>query len=160
MAFCKLCDIVCSVSAEAAISSIDASTSSDDAATSSVERAFSCAFTVSCSADAVTCCTRAAMSCVVEDTLAIVGAICCILDKICSKRAALGRIKAKVFVMPIDEDMFFPVRDCEAEQKLIPNSELKVIHSVCGHFGLFGADGADYFRQVDGYLNELLATKI
>ena len=26
--------------------------------------------------------------------------------------AALGRITAKTFVMPIDEDMFFPVRDC------------------------------------------------
>lgn len=30
--------------------------------------------------------------------------------------AALGQIKAKVFVMPIDEDLFFPPRDCEAEQ--------------------------------------------
>lgn len=73
---------------------------------------------------------------------------------------ALGRIKAKVFVMPIDEDMFFPVRDCEAEQKLIPNSELKVIKSVCGHFGLFGAEGADYHNQIDEYLNELLAIKV
>lgn len=44
---------------------------------------------------------------------------------------ALGRIQANVFVMPIDEDMFFPVRDAEAEQKLIPNSELRVIHQIC-----------------------------
>ncbi len=73
---------------------------------------------------------------------------------------ALGRIKAKTYVMPIDEDMFFPVRDCEAEQKLIPNSELKVIHSICGHFGLFGSEGEAYFAQVDGYLKELLDTAV
>ncbi len=30
--------------------------------------------------------------------------------------AALGRITAKVFVMPIDEDLLFPVRDCSPEQ--------------------------------------------
>jgi pimeloyl-ACP methyl ester carboxylesterase len=34
--------------------------------------------------------------------------------------AALGRVRAKTFAMPIDEDMFFPVRDCQAEQRLIP----------------------------------------
>ena len=33
--------------------------------------------------------------------------------------AALGRITAKTFVMPIDEDMFFPPRDCRAEQEMI-----------------------------------------
>ena len=77
-----------------------------------------------------------------------------------SLEEALGRIKAKVFVMPISEDMFFPVRDCEAEQKLIPNSELKVIESICGHFGLFGGDGADYHNQIDDYLNELLAINV
>lgn len=69
---------------------------------------------------------------------------------------ALGRIQAKVFVMPIDEDMFFPIRDCEAEQQLIPNSELKVIESRLGHFGLFGAEES-YFEQIDSYLNELLS---
>ena len=74
--------------------------------------------------------------------------------------AALGRIKAKVMVMPIDEDMFFPVRDCAAEQALIPNSELKIISSICGHFGLFGADGADYFNQIDQHLSELLALEV
>ena len=30
---------------------------------------------------------------------------------------ALGRVRAKTFIMPISEDMFFPVRDCQAEQK-------------------------------------------
>ena len=71
---------------------------------------------------------------------------------------ALGRIKAKVFVMPIDEDMFFPPRDCEYEQKMIPNSELRVIKS-CGHLGLSGV-GPDYMLQIDKNLGELLAAPV
>ena len=58
--------------------------------------------------------------------------------------------------MPIDEDMFFPPRDCEAEQKMIPNSELRVIHSIDGHLALFGVD-PDYIGQVDKHLADLLA---
>ena len=54
--------------------------------------------------------------------------------------AALGRIRAKTFVMPISEDMFFPPRDCAAEEALIPDSELRVIDSVAGHLGLFGLE--------------------
>jgi homoserine O-acetyltransferase len=71
-------------------------------------------------------------------------------------KAALGRIKAKTFVMPIDEDMFFPPRDCEAEQRLIPGSELRVINSLGGHLALFGIE-ADFKAQVDRTLSELLA---
>lgn len=74
-------------------------------------------------------------------------------------KAALGRIKAKVFVMPISEDMFFPPRDCEYEQKMIPNSEFRVIHDIGGHLGLFGI-GPEYNAQVDKHLGELLATKV
>lgn len=70
---------------------------------------------------------------------------------------ALRRIKAKTFVLPIDSDMFFPPADCEFEQKLIPNSELRMIHTVDGHLGLFGLD-PEYIGQVDGHLRELLAT--
>ena len=69
--------------------------------------------------------------------------------------AALGRVKARTFVMPIDEDMFFPVRDCAAEQKLVPDSELRVIESVAGHLGLFGLEPG-YMEQVDLHLGELL----
>lgn len=69
---------------------------------------------------------------------------------------ALGKIEAKMFVMPINEDMFFPPRDCEAEQKLIPNSELRIINSIAGHFGLFGGEGDYYYNQVDKHLQELL----
>ena len=73
---------------------------------------------------------------------------------------ALGKITAKVYVMPIDEDMFFPPRDCEAEQKMIPNSEFKLIHSLHGHLGLFGGEGEAYFNQIDSHLNALLATEV
>ncbi|MGD0472950.1 MAG: alpha/beta fold hydrolase [Candidatus Velthaea sp.] len=74
-------------------------------------------------------------------------------------RAALGRIKAKTFVMPIDEDMFFPPRDCEAEQKLIPGSELRVLRSLGGHLALFGID-AEFTAQIDRILGELLASPV
>jgi len=74
-------------------------------------------------------------------------------------KAALGRIKAKTFVMPIDEDMFFPPRDCEAEQRMIPGSELRVIKSLAGHLALFGIE-ADFKAQVDRILSELLAIPV
>ena len=71
--------------------------------------------------------------------------------------AALGRITARMFVMPIEQDMFFPPRDCAAEQKLTPGSELRVVHSIAGHFGLFGFEQS-YLDEVDANLGELLAT--
>ncbi len=69
--------------------------------------------------------------------------------------SALGRIRAKVFVIAIDSDMLFPPSDCETDQKLTPNSELRVIHSQAGHLGLFGLQPS-YFEQIDKYLGELL----
>ena len=57
--------------------------------------------------------------------------------------------------MPIDEDMFFPVRDCKAEQEMLPNSELRVVESISGHLGLFNMEPS-YMEQVDGHLGELL----
>ncbi len=73
--------------------------------------------------------------------------------------AALGRITAKTFVMPINEDMFFPVRDCAAEQALVPDSELRVIDSISGHLGLFSIEPT-YMQQVDQHLGELLDTAV
>jgi homoserine O-acetyltransferase len=73
--------------------------------------------------------------------------------------AALGRISAKTYVMPIESDMFFKVADCTREQALIKNAELRVIKSNAGHFGLFGLE-ADYLTQVDEHLAALLATAI
>lgn len=72
---------------------------------------------------------------------------------------ALSRITAKVFIMPISHDMFFPTRDCEAEQKLIPNSQLRIINAIEGHMALNGFD-PEYMAQVDMNLHELLATNV
>jgi homoserine O-acetyltransferase/O-succinyltransferase len=69
--------------------------------------------------------------------------------------AALGSIKARSFVMPIDEDMVSPVRDCVAEQELIPDSELRVVESTGGHLGLFAFEPG-YMEQIDKHLGELL----
>lgn len=73
--------------------------------------------------------------------------------------AALGRITAKVFNMPIDEDMFFPPRDCRRESDLVAGAELRVIESVSGHLGLFNLE-AGYMPQIDANLRELLATPV
>ncbi|MGW0038136.1 alpha/beta fold hydrolase [Gordonia sp. NPDC003376] len=73
--------------------------------------------------------------------------------------AALGRITAKTFVMPINEDQLFPVRDCAPEQELIPGSELRVIDDVLGHLGLFGI-APTYMQQVDQHLGDLLAIEV
>jgi len=74
-------------------------------------------------------------------------------------KKALGRVTAKVFVMPIDADMFFPPQDCEDHQKMVANSEFRVIKSDWGHLGLFGMD-PKYAEQVDHHLNELLSTPV
>ncbi len=71
--------------------------------------------------------------------------------------AALGRNAATTRIMPINEDMFFPVRDHETEQALTPNSQLRVIDDVLGHLALFGV-APTYIGQVDQHLRELLAT--
>lgn len=73
--------------------------------------------------------------------------------------AALGRVKAKMFVMPISHDMFFPPSDCEAEQKLVPGSEFRPLNSIDGHLALFGADAA-FLTQVDENLQQLLALPV
>jgi homoserine O-acetyltransferase/O-succinyltransferase len=73
-------------------------------------------------------------------------------------KAALARIKAKVFTMPISHDMIFPPCDCEAEHALIPGGELRTIQSIEGHMALNGFEPA-YMAQVDKYLSELLAIK-
>ncbi len=73
--------------------------------------------------------------------------------------AALGRVTARTFVMPIDTDMFFPPRDCEAEQQLTPGSELRVLHSIAGHWALFGFEQG-YLDEVDQHLRELLDSPV
>lgn len=73
--------------------------------------------------------------------------------------AALGRITAKMFVMPIDEDMFFPPRDCQAECEQVPGAEMRLVHSIAGHFGLFGFEPS-YLEEIDTNLRELLETQV
>ncbi|WP_321883900.1 alpha/beta fold hydrolase [Burkholderia cepacia] len=73
--------------------------------------------------------------------------------------AALGRIKAKTFVMPISHDVIFPPGDCEPEQKLIPGSVFRPLTSIDGHLALFGTDSA-MLAQLDANLKELLAIPV
>ncbi|MBV8093784.1 MAG: alpha/beta fold hydrolase [Acetobacteraceae bacterium] len=72
-------------------------------------------------------------------------------------KAALGRVKAKTFVMPVSHDMFFPPADCQAEQQLVPGSEFRPIGSIDGHLALFGTD-PNFIAHLDTNLAELLAT--
>jgi len=73
-------------------------------------------------------------------------------------RAALGRIKAKTFVMPMSTDNLFPPSDCQAEWRLIPDAEFRPIQTVDGHLALFGTDPSA-IGQLDKNLSELLAIK-
>jgi homoserine O-acetyltransferase len=73
--------------------------------------------------------------------------------------AALGRIEAKTFVMPFEEDMFFPVSDCAHEESMIPDSELRPIPSLWGHFTMFGVFEEDK-QAIDDHIRELLETPV
>lgn len=70
--------------------------------------------------------------------------------------AALRRIKAKTFVIPISHDLFFPPHECEEDCRMISGAELRVIESKEGHMGLNGFEPG-YIEQADRYLKELLA---
>ena len=71
--------------------------------------------------------------------------------------AALGRIKAKTFVMPFGNDMFFPPADCKAEADLIPNSEYRLIDSLWAHFAMFCINQQDQ-QAIDDNVADLLAS--
>jgi homoserine O-acetyltransferase len=71
--------------------------------------------------------------------------------------AALGRISARTFVVPFSHDSVFPADDCEAEQRLVPDSELRVVESFWGHYA-WGMTEAET-RQVDRILAELLGAE-
>ena len=73
--------------------------------------------------------------------------------------AALARISAKVFVIAIEEDAFFPLGDIAHEQRLVPNSELRVVSSAWGHLALFGVDPG-YNESIDRHLKDLLAAPL
>lgn len=69
--------------------------------------------------------------------------------------AALSRITAKMFVMPISHDMFFPPSDCEREAALVKDAQFRVLDSIDGHLGLFGTDAA-MIAQLDTNLRDLM----
>jgi homoserine O-acetyltransferase/O-succinyltransferase len=73
--------------------------------------------------------------------------------------AALARITAKTFVLPVSTDLFFPVPDCAQEQKLIEGSELRVIEDVHGHASLFNLVPS-YGEQFDKAISDLLGTSV
>lgn len=69
--------------------------------------------------------------------------------------AALGRITARTFVIPFSTDMLFTIEDCAAEQRLISNSELRVIESLWGHYSWEMTESVR--ASLDRHLGELLA---
>ena len=73
--------------------------------------------------------------------------------------AALGRITAQTFIMPISHDMFFPPNDCLAEQQLIAGSEFHPLSSIDGHLGLFGTDD-NLMAELDTKLSDLLSRPV
>lgn len=51
--------------------------------------------------------------------------------------------------------MFFPPDDCEAEQRLIPNSKFRVVQSLWAHFAMFCMTPSDR-EQIDACIGDLL----
>lgn len=72
-------------------------------------------------------------------------------------KSALGMIKARMAIIAIKDDLFFPLPDIQSEANMTPNSSLKVVSSEWGHLALFGID-PNYNTTVDSYLRELLAS--
>ncbi len=69
--------------------------------------------------------------------------------------AALGRITATTLVVAFSHDMFFPPADCEAEQRLIPDSEFRIVDSLQAHFAMFCLAPSDR-EQIDACISDLL----
>ena len=68
---------------------------------------------------------------------------------------ALGRIKAKTYVVAFANDMFFPVDDQEADRKLIKGAKLKVIDTLWAHFAMLCLTEDDR-NAIDTHLKDLL----
>ena len=58
-------------------------------------------------------------------------------------------------VVPFSHDMFFPPEDCEAEQRLIPNSRFRVVQSLWAHFAMFCMTPSER-EQIDACIADLL----
>ena len=67
--------------------------------------------------------------------------------------AALGAIKARTIVLPVDNDRYFPPVDSENEARHIPGAECRVINSIWGHMAPMNPGDAS---TIDAVLSELL----
>jgi homoserine O-acetyltransferase/O-succinyltransferase len=67
--------------------------------------------------------------------------------------AALGAIKARTIVLPVDNDRYFPPVDSEYEARHIPGAECRVIRSAWGHMAPMNPGD---IPAIDAALNELL----
>jgi len=70
-------------------------------------------------------------------------------------KEALERIKAITYVIAFSDDMLFPLEDCEYEQKMIPNSKLRVVNTLWAHFGMFCVTSNEK-DQIDKIITDLL----
>lgn len=69
---------------------------------------------------------------------------------------ALQRITAKTYMIAFAQDMFVPPADMAYEQQFIPQSEIKIVPSLMGHFAMLGLFEED-FATIDGLFAELLS---
>ncbi len=68
--------------------------------------------------------------------------------------AALGAIKARTIVLPVDNDRYFPPADSEYEARHIAGAECRVISSIWGHMAPMNPHD---IPAIDAVLRELLA---
>lgn len=64
-------------------------------------------------------------------------------------RRALGDIRARAFLVPAQQDLYFPPEDSEWEAAQMPDAEVHVIPGVWGHVSGMGIDPAcsDFIRR-------------
>jgi len=68
--------------------------------------------------------------------------------------AALGAIKARTIILPVDNDRYFPPADSEYEARHIPGAKCRVISSIWGHMAPMNPQD---IPAIDSALHELLA---
>lgn len=68
--------------------------------------------------------------------------------------AALGAIKARTIVVPVDNDRYFPPADSQYEVEHIPGAKCRVVSSVWGHMAPMNPRDVP---AIDAVLHELLA---
>jgi homoserine O-acetyltransferase len=69
------------------------------------------------------------------------------------KSEALSKVHIPALVMGIDSDILYPLHEQEELASLLPNAQLKIVHSDAGHDGFLLEQS-----QVGGYIDEFLAT--